>query len=169
MCNTLLLLTNFLILFFSITRHEALTSSRELSYVFHKLNQIYLVEKFEENNHILGLILALNSVNLAEAAGTMMPCSDLCDIYVNMALRIKHSCIFQSIHRFYLGLAKQASTNSCDQIPLKLQWVFTQPGYRFFISQKLTYEVEVLGLPFASLGNKADPMSFILKVVYESM
>lgn len=137
-----------------------------MSSVYHKLNQIHLVEKTEENSHLLGLVLALNAVNLAEAAGNMMPFSDLCDIYVNMALRIKHSCFLQGINRYYLGLAKQASTNSCDPIPLKLQWVFTPSGYRFFVTQKFSYEVESTGLPFASLGNKSEPISYILKVTY---
>lgn len=154
-----------------ITRHEALTSSRELALIYHKLNQIHLVEKVEETSHMLGFVLALNAVNLAEATGSMMPHSQLIDIYVAMALRIKSSCYYllQGIHRYYLGLAKYTSTNACEPIPSRLQWILTPSGYRFFVTQKFGYELEVNNVPYATLGNKADPLSYIMKQYREHL
>lgn len=78
-----------------------MTSCRELALVYHDLHQIYLVDT-EENNRMLGYILGLNAVNLAEAAGGMMKHPQLIDIYVCTALRIKYTCpgLLQGIQRY---------------------------------------------------------------------
>ncbi|GJQ64843.1 putative protein dimerization protein [Trypoxylus dichotomus] len=148
-----------------IVRYEALTSCRELALVYHGLHQLHLIDSSEDGGHILGMILGLNSVNLAEAAGNKMPPNQLTDIYVTVALRIKQSCFqfIQGIQRFYMGLAKQASMNSCDPIPTRLQWLFTPYGYKYFMMQKFSYDCKNDGLPFSVLGNKADPLAYVMK------
>ncbi|KAK9701536.1 Helix-loop-helix DNA-binding domain [Popillia japonica] len=149
-----------------IVRYEALTSCRELALVYHGLHQLHLIDSSEDGGHILGMILGLNSVNLAEAAGNKMPQNQLIDIYVTAALRIKQSCFqfIQGIQRFYMGLAKQASMNSCDPVPSRLQWLFSPYGYKYFMTQKFSYECKNDGLPFSVLGNKADPLAYVMKV-----
>lgn len=66
--------------------------------------------------------------------------------------------------RFYMGLAKQASMNSCDPVPSRLQWLFSPYGYKYFMTQKFSYECKNDGLPFSVLGNKADPLAYVMKV-----
>lgn len=84
-----------------VTRHEALTSCRELALIYHKLNQIHLVEKSEDSSNMLGFVLALSAVNLAEATGNMMPRPEMVDIYVGMALRMKSGFkLMQGMHRY---------------------------------------------------------------------
>lgn len=71
--------------------------------------------------------------------------------------------------RYYLGLAKHASLNSCDPIPTRLKWLFTPYGHKFFISQKFTYTPTTTSVPFSCLGNKADPLAYVMKVYREHL
>lgn len=155
-----------------VTRFEALTSSRDLALVYHSLDQLQLVSGPGESGHLSGLVLSLTAMNLAEAAGSKMtPPPLLVDVYVSTALRIKASCpvFLQGFHRYYLGLAKLASTNSCDPMPQRLQWLFTPYGYRFFISQRFSYDSDSGNLPFSNLGNTADPMAYVMRVYREHL
>lgn len=63
-----------------------------------------------------------------------------------------------------MGLAKQISTHSCEHIPVRLQWLFTSNGHKFFVSQKFCSDNIVSSPPFTSVGNKTDPMSFVTQV-----
>ncbi|KAK4887264.1 hypothetical protein RN001_003535 [Aquatica leii] len=154
-----------------LTRYEALTSCRDLALVYHGLNQVHLVSGPGDSGHITGIVLSLTAMNLAEAAGSKVPPPVLADIYITFALRMKASCpaFIHGIHRYYLALAKLASTNSCDPMPQRLQWLFSPYGYRFFISQKFSYDSELIDLPFSNLGNKADPMAYVMKVYREQL
>ncbi|EFA01599.1 sterol regulatory element-binding protein 1 [Tribolium castaneum] len=153
------------------TRYEALTSCRELSLVYHDLHQLQLVDGPEETCHLLGLTTALSALNLAEAAKPKMKSVQMIDIYVALALRIKASClnILQGIQRYYLGLAKLASTNSCDPIPPRLQWLLTPHGFKFFLSQRFLYDAKATNLPFSCIGNVSDPLSFAMKSYREHL
>lgn len=167
-----------------VTRYEALTSCRELALVYHRLNQINLAELQHQkqrtssaaspdvsNGRMAGMVMALNAINLAEAAGSLLQRADYIDIMVGAALRIQASCpgFLQLIQRYYLGAARQASTVSCDPVPLRLRWIFTPSGYRFFLQQRYrsnniaTPPEKETGLPFSTLGNQADPMAFVMK------
>uniref|UniRef100_A0A1Y1MFB5 BHLH domain-containing protein n=1 Tax=Photinus pyralis TaxID=7054 RepID=A0A1Y1MFB5_PHOPY len=154
-----------------VTRYEALVSCRDLALVYHSLNQLHLVNGPGDSGHIAGIVLSFTAVNLAEAAESKVSPPILADIYVSAALRIKASCppFIHGVHRYYLGLAKLASTNSCDPMPQRLQWLFTPYGYRFFISQKFSYDSELIDLPFSNLGNRADPMAYVMKVYREQL
>lgn len=153
---------------FSVTRCEALTSCRELSLVFHDLHQLQLVDGPEETCHLLGLTTALSALNLSEAAKAKMKSVQMIDIYIGLTLRIKASCwnILQGLQRYYLGLAKLASTNSCDPIPPRLHWLLTPHGFKFFVSQKFLYDAKSTNLPFSCIGNVSDPLSFAMKVCF---
>ncbi|KAF5285048.1 hypothetical protein FQR65_LT02361 [Abscondita terminalis] len=154
-----------------VTRYEALTSSRDLALVYHSLNQVHLVSGPGDSGHISGIVLSLTAMNLAEAAGSKVPPPVLADIYISFALRIKASCpsLIHGIHRYYLALAKLSSTSSCNPMPQRLQWLFSPYGYRFFITQKFSYDSELIDLPFSHLGNKADPMAYVMKVYREQL
>lgn len=147
-------------------RQDALISCRELSLVYRDLHQLQLVDGPDETCHLLGLTTALSALNLAEAAKAIMKSVDLIDIYVALALRIKTSCynILQVIQKYYLGLAKLSSTNSCDPIPTRLQWLLTPHGFKFFVSQKFLYSFKPSSLPFSGIGSVSDPLAFALKV-----
>lgn len=147
-------------------RHDALISCRELSLVYRDLHQLQLLDGPDETCHLLGLTTALSALNLAEAAKANMKSVDLIDIYVGLALRIKASCynILQVIQKYYLVLAKLSSTNSCDPIPTRLQWLLTPHGFKFFASQKFLYNFKPSSLPFSRIGSVSDPVSFALKV-----
>lgn len=63
-----------------------------------------------------------------------------------------------------MGLAKQASMNSCDPVPSRLQWLFAPYGYKYLITQRFSYDCKIDSLPFSVLGNKADPLAYVMKV-----
>lgn len=158
---------SYCLFIFSITRFEAQTSCKELALVYNDLHKIQLIEGPEEVCHLFSLMTALSSLNLSEAASSRIKPIEMIDIYVNVTLRIKASVpnLLQPIQRYYLGLAKLWSTNSCDTVPKRLQWIFTTYGFKFFLSRKFTKEVQESSIPFSSIGNNVDPLALQLKVV----
>lgn len=143
-------------------RSEALSSAKELSLVFHRLNQLHLSSNMKDGN---GVMLSLYAMNMADAAGNSMEPEDLIEIYLIAALRIKRSYpkIFQFFCRYYLHKAKVASMK-CSHIPTRLQWAFTPYGYKFLVNHRFRYESQSSkSAIFSKLGNKADPLSYALK------
>ncbi|XP_060530228.1 sterol regulatory element-binding protein 1 [Cylas formicarius] len=152
------------------TRFEIQTSCKELALVFNDLHKIQLVEQ-EEMGHIFGLTTSLNALNLAEAAKGRIKPVDLIDIYIGVALRLKASlpAFFYLFQRYYLGLAKLASTYSCDSIPVRLKWIFTPYGYKYFLSHKFVQEYKPKSLPFTVLGKIIDPLVVQMKIYHEHL
>ncbi|CAG9861636.1 unnamed protein product [Phyllotreta striolata] len=152
-------------------RFEAQTSCKELALVFNDLHKIQLVSGPEETCHLIGLTTCLSALNLAEAAKDRVKPVDMIDIYVGVALRIKASLpsFLHFVQRYYLGLAKLSSLNSCDPIPKRLQWLFTPYGYKFFISHKFTNDSKNRDLPFSVIGNAVDPLGIQMKVYREHL
>lgn len=148
-----------------------MSSCKELALVYHRLHQLQLVNSSGDAGHFTGLMMALTAVNLSEAASSLIPAAQMVDIYVAAVLRIKYTCpsFLQGVNRYYLGLAKHIYVISCERIPERLQWLFTPYGHRFFLSQKISYEPRLASTPFTSLGNKADPMAFVMQVYREHL
>lgn len=142
-------------------RSEALISARELSLVFHRLNQLHLATKMNDSH---GLMMSLYAINMAETSTTIMNSSDLIDIYMTAALRVKRSYpkYLQFFARYYVNKAKQESSKLCEQIR-KFQWIFTPYGYRFFIRHNFLYDANSNESLFTTMGNKSDPMTYVTK------
>lgn len=145
-------------------RIQALTSAKELSLIFHRLNQINLTSNMADSN---GLFMSLYAVNMAEAASDLMSPNQLVEIYLTAALRVKHSYpkIFQYFSRHYLNKAKSEISKLCADIPTEYQWLLTSYGHKFFISHSFVYNRNAIteDSVFSSLGNKADPMAYVMK------
>lgn len=143
-------------------RAEALSSAKELALVYHRMNQLNLTSNIKDSN---GLMLSLCSVNMAEAAGSMMEPENLMEIYLTAALRVKRTYpkVLQFFCRYYLSQAKQTSL-ICSHVPSKFQWAFTPYGYRFLVTHRFRYESQMPETSvFSKLGNKADPLAFVLR------
>ena len=126
------------------------------------MNQLDLSSNTKDSN---GLMFALCSVNMAEAAGSTMEPQNLLEIYLTAALRVKRTYpkIFQFFCRYYLSKAKQTSL-TCSHVPSKFQWAFTPYGYRFLVTHRFRYESQTPETSvFSKLGNKADPLAFVLR------
>jgi sterol regulatory element-binding transcription factor 1 len=144
-----------------------MNSAKELSLVFHRFNQLHLTENLKDSH---GLFFSLYSVNMAEAASSVMSPENVLEIYLTAALRVKYSYpkIFQFFCRYYLSKAKQASL-LCSHVPPKFQWAFTPYGYRFLISNRFKYDVVQEKSLFSKLGNKADPLAYVLREYREHL
>lgn len=142
-------------------RDEALNSAKELSLVFHRLNQMHLATQMSDS---YGLMMSMFAINMAETSASLMSPSDLIDIYMTAALRIKKSYPkwLQFLCRYYVSKAKQENSKLCGRIS-KFQWAFTPYGYRYFLSYELKFEPSSTDSLFTILSNKADPMSYIIK------
>jgi sterol regulatory element-binding transcription factor 1 len=107
---------------------------------------------------------------MAEAASSVMSPENVLEIYLTAALRVKYSYpkIFQFFCRYYLSKAKQASL-LCSHVPPKFQWAFTPYGYRFLISNRFKYDVITEKSLFSKLGNKADPLAYVLREYREHL
>ena len=77
-------------------------------------------------------------------------------------------CSYLFVSRFYLSLARHVCFKGCSQVPLRLQWLFTAYGHRFFVSHRWSYDF-VAGSPFSSLGNRADPLAYVMRVYREHL
>ncbi|CAB3377525.1 Hypothetical predicted protein [Cloeon dipterum] len=143
---------------------EAAVCAKELAVVYHRLHQIALVQGSPEGR-ASATILALSAVNMAEAAGDLMPVEQLALIYVGAALRVKESLptALQLCNRFYLGLSRQVCMKQCSQVPARLQWLFTAHGYRFFISRSWSYATMTATL-FSGLEDNADPLAYAIRM-----
>lgn len=149
-------------------RAEALSSAKELSLVYHRMNQLHLSTNMKDSN---GLMLALCSVNMAEAAGSMMEPEILMEIYLTIALRVKRTYpkVLQFYCRYYLNKAKQTSL-ICSHVPSRFQWAFTPYGYRFMVTHRFRYESQTPETSvFSKLGNKADPLAYVLREYREHL
>lgn len=100
---------------------------------------------------------------MAEAAIDVMQPEDLLEIFLTAALRVKatYPKILQFVCRYYLSKAKQASM-LCSHVPAKFQWAFTPYGYRFLIDNKFKYDTQQEKPLFSKIGNKADPLAYVL-------
>lgn len=126
------------------------------------MNQLHLTSNMKDSN---GLMLSLCAVNMAEAAGGMMESENLMEIYLTAALRVKRTYpkVFQFFCRYYLSKAKHTSS-LCSHVPSRFQWAFTTYGYRFLVTHRFRYESHTPETSvFSKLGNKADPLSFVLR------
>jgi len=145
-----------------VQRSDALSSAKELALVYHRMNQLHLTANMKDGN---GLMMSLCAVNMAEAAGGLMEPENLMEIYLTAALRVKRTYpkILQFLCRNYLSKAKQQSL-LCPHIPSRIRWAFTPNGYRFLVSHRFRYENQIPETSiFSKLGNKADPLSFVLR------
>ncbi|KAL1509606.1 hypothetical protein ABEB36_004316 [Hypothenemus hampei] len=154
-----------------LTRFECQTSCKELALVLNDLHKIQLMQSPDEACHLFGLTTCLNALNLAEAARSRVKPVDMIDIYIGVALRIKASLpgFLHVFSKYYLGLAKLASTNSWDPIPLRLKWLFTPYGYKFISLFKFSQKYKDKKLPFTKLGSNVDPLIQLMRIYHEHL
>lgn len=150
-----------------VQRLDALNSAKELALLFHRLNQLYLVSNQPEAN---GLMMSLCAVNMAEAAAAVISPEDTIEIYITAALRVKKSYprFMQYFCRYYLAKAKQVC-NDIDYVPAKFTWAFTSYGFRFLTNHKVQFEEEPPESMFTMLGNKADPLEYMMRDYRENL
>ena len=144
----------------------------EAALCYHKLHQLHLSQQDPtscNSHHWLeryrGLALSLAATNLAEAAGPALNAMTKADVYIHLALRIKHSFSGRGFlwARFYLAKARHLCQASNGNAPARLQWLCTSAGYRFFVKHRWEYD-ELPSTIFTSLSNKADPLAFTMQV-----
>ena len=122
---------------------------QECAKVYHQLHEIHLceesvsIEKQDVNqkpDHLLGFVLALTAVNLAEGSKRNhdnSPSSDsqsanfLCHVYAMFALRMRHSLWRHSLlSRFFMYKARCCQIKSAPIDP-NLGWVLSNIGKNF--------------------------------------
>jgi len=144
----------------------------EAALCYHKLHQLHLSQQdvIDANSHYWferyrGLALSLSGTNLGEAAGPALSVMAMADMYIHLALRIKHSFSGRGFlwARFYLSKAKQICQALNGNATPRLQWLCNPAGYRFFICHQWEYD-DYPSTLFTSLSNKADPLAFTMQV-----
>ncbi|CAG0895751.1 unnamed protein product [Cyprideis torosa] len=149
-------------------------SLREVASVYHRLHQLHLTGFTpQEYAPLLGTTLALSAVNLGEASGRQMNRGTLAQIYVTAALRVKHSFprAFFFLERYYLYKARRLCPQEISLLPAPLRWLFRPAGYRFFVSHSWKYEEHrrQTSVPFSSLSNQAEPLSYAMRLYREHL
>ncbi|XP_066938621.1 sterol regulatory element-binding protein 1 isoform X1 [Macrobrachium rosenbergii] len=146
-------------------REEIRESIRECSYVYHQLHKLHLMGHVEDGSNLLGLYLALTSINLGECGS--VPGGDMADILVLGALRAKESLpeLCRFIAKILMGKAKR-----CSMLYKKnnIQWLFSPSGNRFFVSHKWSYDAKRISM-FSQLTDKADPVGYLLLLYREHL
>ena len=146
----------------TVTTGEEKSLQKLLKKSFFTALYICLLNRFERYR---GLALALSATNLGEVAGPALSPMSKADIYIHLALRIKHSFSGRGflIARFCLARARNICQSLNGNAPPRLQWLCSPIGYRFFLSHTWEYD-ECLSNLFTSLGNKSDPLAFTMQV-----
>lgn len=152
-------------------REEVRESVCECAQVYHRLHQLHLMGHTRDTSHMLGLYLALTSLNLAESGAVAG--SDMAGMLVTCALRVKESlperCRF--LARVLLGRAERTragTEQSGGGASSGIKWLFTPSGKRFFVSHKWSYYAQRESM-FTQLTDKADPLAYLLLLYREHL
>lgn len=149
-------------------RDEIRESISECSYVYHQLHKLHLMGHFQDSSNLLGLYLALATINLAECGGVAE--GDMADMLVLGALRAKESLpeICRVVGKILMAKAKRC-TMKVDHIKKSnIQWLFSPSGNRFFVSHKWSYDAKRMSM-FSQLTDKADPVGYLLMLYREHL
>ncbi|XP_042893981.1 sterol regulatory element-binding protein 1-like isoform X2 [Penaeus japonicus] len=148
-------------------REEIQECVRECSYVYHLLHKLHLMGHMQDSSHLLGLYLALTSINLGECGGVAE--GEMAEMLVMAALRSKESLPerWRLYSRMFLAQAKRKSHKESHGNS-SLQWLFTPSGNRFFVSHKWSYNAHRSSM-FSQLTDKADPMAYLLVLYREHL
>ena len=118
---------------------------QECAKAYHQLHEVHLCmstqmdpnDPEQKPDQLLGFVLALTAVNLAEASkennsqSDIQPANFLCHAYALLALRFRHSLWRHSIlSRFYMYKARKAHVKS-EQINPSLEWILSKVGKDF--------------------------------------
>lgn len=149
-------------------REEIRESICECSYVYHQLHKLHLMGHFQDTSSLLGIYLALATINLGEcgnAAG-----GDMADMLVLGALRAKESLpdIFRFVGRVLMAKAKRYTLKVDHIKKSNIQWLFSPSGSRFFVSHKWSYDAKRISM-FSQLIDKADPVGYLLLLYREHL
>ncbi|XP_059617615.1 sterol regulatory element-binding protein 1 [Phlebotomus argentipes] len=149
-------------------RTEALASAKEISLIYHRLNQLHLATDMQDNH---GLLLSLCAVNMADAASQLMAPDELMEIYLTAALRVKQTYprVLKFFSRYYVSKAKAERLAVCGNVPAKLTWQFTTYGYRYFLNHTFRFGGSGLSEEFSQLENKCDPLAFATREYREHL
>ena len=120
---------------------------RECAKAYHQLHEVHLcvntshdeIDPLQKPDHLLGFVLALTAVNLAEASklgsnssgADAEPVNFLCHVYALFALRMRHSLWRHSLlSRFFMYKARCAQVKSAPIHP-SLEWLLSKVGKEF--------------------------------------
>lgn len=119
------------------TRSYALTLTKEIGWILHRLNQIQMIERRKqtasESNSLYGAMLSLYAINMCETAEQEMQPREMSEVYLIAALRAKSSYWLKFLGGYYLRKAKNyhfldAPDNS------KYECLFNEYGYKFVVN-----------------------------------
>lgn len=149
-------------------REEIEECVRECSYVYHQLHKLHLMGHTQDSSHLLGLYLALTSINLGECGAVGE--RDMAEMQVVVALRSKESLPerWRMFSRMFLAQAKRKISKSEHANNSSLHWLFTPSGNRFFVSHKWSYNAHRVSM-FSQLTDKADPLAYLLLLYREHL
>uniref|UniRef100_A0A0L8H136 BHLH domain-containing protein n=2 Tax=Octopus bimaculoides TaxID=37653 RepID=A0A0L8H136_OCTBM len=141
---------------------EVKQSAVNAALAYHKLHQLHLTGH-TSGSSAYGINLALCAVNLAEAAGEMLPTSTLAEIYATAAITIHQSAPFnlKSLCRYFLHKVSHACSRCEGKVPAYIQWLCHKDGYRFFVDS--FWDISFEESSFSSIGNHVDPLAIVTR------
>ncbi|SPP77237.1 sterol regulatory element-binding protein 1 [Drosophila guanche] len=156
-------------------RKQALSSARELSLLFNRLNQLHLTGHGNRTDGN-GIMMALYASNMAEVAHNLLTPRETICIHVTTALRMKRSAPkwLQSLFAlYYMGRARQecGRTRAAEQTQ-ELRWAFSAYGFRYCSSHDFIYDLSDSGEQdgfFTRLRNACDPAAYVIKQYREHL
>lgn len=126
------------------TRAYALTLTKEISWILHRLNQIHLIQRKQlpigdSNNRqsLYGTLLSLYAINMSETAEQEMSPKEMSEVYLIAALRAKSTRWLKFLGGYYLRKAKiYHFLDNPDNS--KFDCLFSEYGYKFVINNAVT-------------------------------
>ena len=142
---------------------------QECAKVYHQLHEVHLCEEStacekkdtsQKPDHLLGLVLALTAVNLAESSRESMndslsethTANFLCHVYAMFALRMRHSLWrYSLLSRFFMYKARCSQVKSAPIDP-NLGWVLSNIGKEFVFKNSWKFGQSTSELSYVSLN-----------------
>lgn len=126
------------------TRSYALTLTKEIGWILHRLNQLNLIEARKQpigdsNNRqsLYGTLLSLYAINMCETAEQEMLPREMSEVYLTAALRAKATRWMKFLGGFYMRKAKNYHFLDSPE-DSKFDCLFSEYGYKFVVNKSLS-------------------------------
>lgn len=122
------------------TRTYALTLTKEIGWILHRLNQIQLIERrrqplAESNGRqtLYGILLSFYAINMCETAEQEMLPKEMSEVYLIAALRTKSTRWLKFLGGYYMRKAKSYHFLDTSQ-NTKFDCLLSEYGYKFVVN-----------------------------------
>lgn len=148
------------------TRAYALSLTKEVGCILHRLNQLNLIEarkrpagEATNRQTLYGILLSLYSINMCETAEQGMLPHEMSEVYLTAGLRAKSTRWLKVLGGYYMRKAKHYHFLDTPE-DSKYDCLFSEYGYKFLVNKSLGDGVGRSDL-FDAINRPKEPISYL--------